>query len=140
MRTALSPAGPRHRAAAKRGLPLFWQVIAGLGRVVLAAAAGIVFLLSPVTPAGATPGAQLVALAGAAPPSPSSFGAKPEGPAPWSASMSLQVYFRAGRHRPARHFRYCGVHARVGFVPSFSLRLAVRRPFWAERPDCLRSR
>jgi Pro-kumamolisin, activation domain len=94
MQTALSPAGPRPGAIAKLRRPSFWQVIAGLGRMVLAAAAGIVFLLSPVAPASATPGAQLVALAGAAPPPPSSFGSKPEGPAPRSASMALQVYFQ----------------------------------------------
>ncbi len=79
MQTALSSAAACQPALAKRGRPSFWQVIAGLGRLFAAAAAVIVFLLSPVAPAGANPKVQLVALADAAPPSPSSFGAKPEG-------------------------------------------------------------
>jgi hypothetical protein len=62
----------------------------------LTAAAGIAFVLTPLAPAGAAPGSQLVALLGATPPSPSTFGARAQGPAPNSASLSLQVYFQPG--------------------------------------------
>jgi hypothetical protein len=65
-----------------------------LAPITLAAAAGIAFLLAPVAPASAAPFGPLVALAGATPPSPTSYGAKEQGPAAASAATSVQVYFQ----------------------------------------------
>jgi hypothetical protein len=116
MRTVLSPVyrrwsdrarqtrGPLSRASdvpaprSKIAPPLFL--------VGFAVGASVAFLLAPAGAASATPstsyampgremtGGEMVALAGATPPSPASFGAKTQGAAPSSAPLSLQVYFQ----------------------------------------------
>ena len=110
-----------------------WSTGTSAPVVLTAVAAGIAFVLAPVAPASAAPGAQLVALAGATPPSPSSFGAKPQGPASESASTSFQVYFQ-----PANTAQLAALATAVstpgsGLVPPLPLRLAVRRSFRPER-------
>jgi Pro-kumamolisin, activation domain len=115
MRTVLSPVYRRWSDRAGRK----WRRVSGAKRApvrrgifasplfpaTLAVAASISFLLAPAGQANAAPatqwsgggpglGRELVALAGATPPSPSSFGAKAEGAASSSALLSLQVYFQ----------------------------------------------
>ena len=72
-------------------LPRMARALASATAVV---AAGMALVLAPVTPASAAPFGPLVALAGATPPSPTSYGAKEQGPASASAAASVQVYFQ----------------------------------------------
>ncbi|HTT90555.1 MAG TPA: S53 family peptidase [Acidimicrobiales bacterium] len=104
MRAVLSTGDGHKRGQPGREWPAHWRttmvlfrrgtIAAGLLPATLAVTAAVAFLLAPVAPAGATPGQQLVALTGGAPPSPSSYGARALGPAPGSAFLSLQVYFQ----------------------------------------------
>jgi Pro-kumamolisin, activation domain len=93
MKTAPSAACTAHVDVGRRERRTFSQVVRRLWPVAVAAGTAIGFLLTPVAPASATPGPPLVALPDASPFLASEFGAKPEGPAPPSAPLSLQVYF-----------------------------------------------
>ena len=90
----LSPARRHGRGPTRQ---TWWsgpRMARALASVTVAAAAGVAFLLAPVAPASAAPFGPLVALAGATPPSPTSYGAKEQGPAAASAATSVQVYFQ----------------------------------------------
>jgi Pro-kumamolisin, activation domain len=118
MRTALSPVyrrwpdrarRERRPVSSARRVPARRATFAPpLFLATLAVTAGVAFALAPAAPASATPSTQMagrelpakepaeemVALAGATPPSPASFGAKTQGAAPGSAALSLQIYFQ----------------------------------------------
>ncbi len=140
MRTVLSSGCRRPGGRAKPWWRSFQLIKRALPPVVLTAAAGVTFVLAPVPPASAAPGAQLVALEGATPPAPSAFGAKPQGPAPKSASTSFQVYFQPNNAAQLAALGYRRVHAWQCVVPPLPVGLAVRRSFRPERAGCVGSR